>query len=82
MKRIHIKEVFETMQKKDNNGKSIPFSFRYAKLNGELKYYHDCRVSSIHFKGATFNATVGNARRPKTFRKILITEFNKMKVYI
>ncbi len=82
MKRIHIKKVFEIMQKKDKNGKSIPFSFRYAKLNGELKYFHDCRVSSIHFKGATFNATVGSERRPKTFRKILITEFNQMKVYI
>lgn len=82
MRNIHWSKVFEQMDEKDRFNRHIPFSFRYAKLNGELKTYTDCRLSSIHYRGATVNITVGRDGHPKKFRKILITEFNNQRVYI
>jgi len=63
-------------------GKPKPFSFQYAKMNGELVTYENATFSSIFSKGKTVNIIPFGDKKPKTFRKILITRFNEFKVYI
>jgi len=63
-------------------GKPKPFSFQYGKLNGELVNYENANFSSIYSKGTTVNIILFGDKKPKTFRKILITRFNEFKVYI
>lgn len=63
-------------------GKLKPFSFEYAKKNGELVTYEHATFSSIHSKGSTVNIIIDGDKKPKTFRKICITRFNEFKIYI
>ncbi len=83
-RRIHLKHALRQMQRMDAaTGRAVSFSFQYAKLDGTLKDYSRARLSSIHARGATVNILAdGGAGRPRTFRKVLITRFNGMKVYI
>jgi len=78
--RIHISKIWAIMEEKDRRGKLKPFSFQYAKKNGELVSYTNAEMTSIHSKGATVNIRVDD--ETKTFRKILIMKFNEFKVYI
>lgn len=81
-KLIKQSKIWELMEQKEN-GKPKPFSFQYAKKNGELANYKNATFSSIYSKGSTVNIFVdGNLLHPKSFRKILITKFNEFKVYI
>jgi len=70
------------MEEKDRTGKPKPFTFRYAKLDGELKTYKDATITSIHSKGSTVNIMPAGEKVPHTFRKILIVKFNEYKVYL
>ena len=63
-------------------GKPKPFTFKYAKPDGELKIYKDAVMTSIHSKGATVNIMPAGEKVPHTFRKILILRFNEFKVYL
>lgn len=70
------------MERKDNAGNPIPFSFQYAKMDGTLKTYENVVLSSIYSKGATVNITKKGESKPHTFRKVLIVKFNGKKVYL
>ena len=59
-----------------------PFSFQYAKKNGELATYENATLTSIHSKGSTVNIMLNGEVKPKSFRRICITRFNEFKVYI
>jgi hypothetical protein len=78
--RIHISKIWTKMEEKDRRGKLKPFSFQYAKINGELVNYSNAVMTSIFSKGATVNIRVND--ETKSFRKILIMRFNEFKVYI
>lgn len=81
-KLIKQSKIWALMEQKEK-GKPKPFSFQYAKKNGELVDYKEATFSTIHSKGSTVNIFVdGNLLKPKSFRKILITRFNEYKVYI
>jgi len=80
--RIHISKIWAIMEEKDRRGKLKPFSFQYAKKNGELLTYENASFSSIFSKGATLNIMLDGEVAPHTFRKICITRFNEFKVYI
>lgn len=79
MSKIHLKKVLETL---DSQASDVPFSFSYAKKNGQLVHYKTARVSSVHAKGATVNVLIDGDNKPKTFRKICFTTFNGAKIYI
>jgi len=34
--RIHLSKIWKIMEQTDSKGKALPFSFQYAKKNGEL----------------------------------------------
>jgi len=70
------------MEEKDRLGKPKPFTFRYAKMNGEIETYKDATMTSIHSKGVTVNIMPAGEKVPHTFRKILILRFNEFKVYL
>lgn len=74
--------MIELMNRTDESGKPITFSFTYVKLNGELRRYKGATLSSFHASGDTVNIIPANERRPKKFLRILIIEFNNMKVYL
>lgn len=73
--------IWALMEEKEK-GKPKPFSFEYAKKNGELVTYQNAVLTSIHSKGSTFNVMLPYETKPKKFRKILVTRFNEYKVYI
>lgn len=79
MSKIHIKNVLQVMEEQ---GSDVPFSFTYAKKSGELAFYQRAYVTSIHAKGATVNILIDGDNKPKTFRKICLTAFNGVKIYI
>ena len=81
-KRIHISKIWKLMEEKDRLGKPKPFTFKYAKLDGELKIYKNATFTSIHSKGATVNIMPACEKVPHTFRKILILRINEFKVYL
>ena len=81
-KLIKQSEIWSMMEAKSSDGKAIPFTFQYAKKNGDLFWYKDAVLTSIHSKGKTFNAMLPGDVKPKKFRKILVTRFNEYKVYI
>jgi len=70
------------MEEKDRTGKPKPFSFRYAKLSGELETYKNATLTSIHSKGSTVNIMTEGNKIPHSFRKVLIIRFNECKVYL
>lgn len=80
-KLIKQSKIWELMELKEK-GKYKPFSFQYAKKNGELVDYENASFSSIHSKGTTVNIMLAGEVRPKSFRRICITRFNEFKVYI
>jgi hypothetical protein len=80
MDRIHISKIWAIMDERDRRGKPVPFTFQYANAKGELKDYQNAVLTSIHSKGATVNIRVDTDT--KKFRRICITKFNELKVYI
>ena len=80
--RIHLSKIWKIILEKDRLNKQIPFSFQYAKKNGELETYHNATLSSIHSKGATVNIIPEGENKPHTFRKILFVRLNEFKVYL
>jgi len=80
-KLIKQSKIWELMELKEK-GKPKPFSFQYAKKNGEMPTYENATFSSIHSKGSTVNIMLQGEQKPKSFRRICITRFNEFKVYI
>lgn len=80
-KLIKQSKIWELMELKEK-GKYKPFSFQYAKKNGELVDYANASFSSIHSKGSTVNIILDGDKKPKTFRRICFMRFNEFKVYI
>ena len=80
-KLIKQSKIWELMEQKER-GKMKPFSFQYAKKNGELVDYESATFSSIHSKGNTVNIMLEGDVKPKSFRRICIMRFNEFKVYI
>ncbi len=80
--RIHLPKIWKIMEKQDRKGKPVPFSFQYAKKNGELLTYNNATLSSIYSKGATVNILLDGESKPHTFRKILFTRINDFKIYL
>lgn len=78
--RIHLSKIWAIMEQTDRRGKPKPFTFQYAKKNGELADYPEGVMTSIFSKGATVNIRVNG--ETKTFRKVCITRFNEFKVYL
>jgi hypothetical protein len=70
------------MEKKKDTGAPELFSISYVKKSsGEIKHLPSCICTSIHSKGSTINIMEEGNEHPKTIRKILIIEFNGMKIY-
>jgi len=80
--RIHLPKIWKIMEQTDRKGKPVPFSFQYAKLNGEMLTYKNATFSSIFSKGATVNILLDGENKPHTFRKILFTRINDFKIYL
>jgi hypothetical protein len=80
--RIHISKVWGIMEQVDVMGKPKTFKFEYVKLNGELIFCNNATLSSIHSKGSTVNIITNGDSSPKSYRKILFTRINDLKIYL
>ncbi len=80
--RIHLSKIWKIIEQTDSKGKTLPFSFQYAKKNGELLTYKNATLSSIFSKGATVNILLEGESKPHTFRKIAFTRINDFKIYL
>ena len=65
--RIHHSKIWKIMEHTDSKGKPQPFSFQYAKKNGELLSYKNATLSSIFSKGATFISLMAGESECRAF---------------
>lgn len=72
------------MERKDpTTGQPLPFSLKFVKQkSGEIRHYPQCVLTSFHSKGDTLNVMLLGETRPRTIKRVLIIEFNNLKVYL
>lgn len=82
-KRIHISQLWDLMEQNDASGRKKEFSIEFVKIsNGELRRLPRCVLTSFHSAGDTLNLREIGELTPKKIKRILITKFNDINVYL
>lgn len=72
---IHIKQAIFEIERKDPQGKPIPFSARVLKKDGGIAVFKNAVCSSSYHKG-TINFFIPGNGEVRTVRAIHLIEFN------
>lgn len=78
---IHIKQAIFEIERKDSQGKPIPFSARVLKKDGGVALFENTVLSSSYHKG-TMNFFIPSNGQVRTIRAIHLIEVNGKEVVL
>jgi hypothetical protein len=79
---IHVSKLPQIMERKDKNGKPVPFSFKYVKKeSGEIINIESAILTSSYHRGSVNVRILPSSEIRKLILPLFI-EFNKTTVYI
>lgn len=79
---IHLSKIQRIMERKDKDGKPVPFSLKYVKKStGEIIFIQGAVLTSAYYAG-TVNIMITESMETRTLILPLIIEFNNNPVYL
>lgn len=78
---IHIKKAVSEIERKDDEGKPVPFSARVFKKDGSVALFENAVCTSSYHKG-TMNFYVPASNAVRTIRTIFLIELNGKEVVL
>lgn len=81
-KLLHYKHVHLLMERKDEQGKPVPFSFRYIKQNGEIMEGENVVCTSVNIKNKTHTIKFPDSGAVRTIHDVLLISVNDTRIIV
>ena len=78
---LNYKHVHRLMERKDEDGNPIPFSFRYIKLNGEVMDAENVVCTSVNVKNRTHSVKFENGQ-VRTIHDVLLVSIDDTRIVV
>jgi len=80
---IHISKLHILMEKKDQNGRRLPFSLKFVKAStGEVVTINQAVLTSSYEGNRTYNIKLLPSGQVRKIRQLSVVEFEGEKVYL
>lgn len=77
---IHISKLNQITERKDGNGKAVPFSFKAILTDGRIIEGNNCIVTSSNFQNRTRNVKFPESKEFRKLRNVSFIELNSHEV--